>query len=70
VTGVAALQVEAVYFQCARAILRSDLWNPALHVDEATLPSVGAIVADLSDCRMGGEPYDREWPERSRATLW
>ena len=67
---VIVVQVQAVYFQCARAIMRSDLWNPARHVDEAALPTVGAILAGLTDCRVGGEPYDREWPERARATLY
>src|SRR5438552_12726941 len=22
------------------------------------------------DCRVGGEQYDREWPERARQTMW
>ena len=30
--SVIVLVVDAVYFQCARAIVRSDLWNPAKHV--------------------------------------
>jgi PPOX class probable FMN-dependent enzyme len=68
--SVVVLAVEAVYFQCARAIVRADLWNPARHVDPGSLPSPGRILADLSDNRVGGEPYDREWPERAKATMW
>jgi len=68
--SVIVITTEAVYFQCARAIVRSDLWNPASHVDARSLPTPGQILADLSDNRVGGERYDREWPERARRTLW
>ena len=68
--SVVVLTVEAIYFQCARAIVRSELWNPAKHVDPASLPSAGEILAALSDGRVGGEPYDREWPARARSSLW
>ena len=36
--SVIAITVEAVYFQCARAILRSELWNPQKHVARGSLP--------------------------------
>lgn len=67
---VMVMTVEAIYFQCARAIVRSDLWNPAHHVDPKTLPTAGQILAALSQQRVGGEAYDREWPERAAASLW
>lgn len=67
---VTVINVDAVYFQCARAIVRSELWNPAKHIDPKTLPTPGQILAKLSDNRVGGEAYDREWPERARRTLW
>ena len=68
--SVIVVSVAAVYFQCARAIVRADLWNPDLHVDPATLPTPGAILAALTNGTVGGEGYDREWPERARATMW
>ena len=64
------LRTEAVYFQCARALVRSGLWNPERHVDPASLPTPGQILASMSEARVGGEAYDREWPDRARATLW
>ncbi len=67
---VVVIKVEAVYFQCARAIVRSELWNPERRVDPDTLPSPGQILAELSDNRVGGEPYDREWPSRAKKSLW
>lgn len=68
--SVIVIAVETVYFQCARAIVRSDLWNPAKHVDPKSLPSAGQILAALSGDRVGGEDYDRIWPARAKATLW
>jgi predicted pyridoxine 5'-phosphate oxidase superfamily flavin-nucleotide-binding protein len=67
---VAIVQVETVYFQCARAIIRSDLWNPAKHVEPASLPTPGQILAGLSQDKVGGEAYDKEWPERARKSMW
>jgi PPOX class probable FMN-dependent enzyme len=67
---VIVIKVEAVYFQCARAIVRSELWNPERRVDPATLPSPGQILAELSSDRVGGEAYDREWPSRAKKSLW
>jgi uncharacterized protein len=67
---VLVLTVEAIYFQCARAIVRSELWSGAGHADPATLPTPGQILSALSKQRVGGERYDREWPERAKASLW
>ena len=64
------LAIEAVYFQCARAVVRADLWNPALHLDLAALPTPGRVLAEISAGRVGGEGYDREWPERAAKTMW
>ena len=68
--SVLVTTVEAVYFQCARAIVRSDLWNPEKRVDPKTLPTPGKILATLSENRVGGESYDREWPGRAARTMW
>lgn len=67
---VVIMTVDEIYFQCARAIVRSDLWNPDKRVDPRSLPTPGQILADMSDNRVGGEQYDREWPERARRTMW
>jgi predicted pyridoxine 5'-phosphate oxidase superfamily flavin-nucleotide-binding protein len=59
-----------IYFQCARAIVRSELSNPDKRVDPASLPTPGRILAQMSENRFGGEEYDRAWPERAAASLW
>lgn len=68
--SVLVVRVEEVYFQCARALVRSELWNPARHVNPRTLPSPGQILASMSANRVGGEEYDRSWSERAQKTLW
>jgi PPOX class probable FMN-dependent enzyme len=67
---VIVMTVDEIYFQCARAIVRSDLWNPDKRVDPKSLPTPGQILAEMSENRVGGEEYDRVWPERARQSLW
>lgn len=68
--SVMVMQVDEIYFQCARAIVRSDLWNPDKRVDPKTLPTPGQILAEMSENKVGGAEYDRIWPERAAATMW
>jgi PPOX class probable FMN-dependent enzyme len=68
--SVIVIAVETVYFQCSRAVVRADLWNPAKHASRSALPSTGAILAALSNERIGGESYDRALPERLKTTLY
>jgi len=68
--SVIEITVDAVFFQCARAILRSELWNPEKHVARSSLPSAGQILAALSPDRFDGEAYDMALPERQKTTLY
>jgi uncharacterized protein len=67
---VIVMTVDEIYFQCARAIVRAELWNPDRRIDPADLPTPGQILAEMSENRVGGEDYDRAWPERARQSLW
>jgi PPOX class probable FMN-dependent enzyme len=64
------MTTEAVYFQCARAIIRAGLWNPARHVGDGVLPTPGEILEALSRGEVNGPTYDRDWPERARRSMW
>jgi PPOX class probable FMN-dependent enzyme len=68
--SVIVLAIDEVYFQCARAVVRSELWNPERHVDPATLPTPGQILAAMTENQVGGDTYDKAWPERAKATMW
>jgi PPOX class probable FMN-dependent enzyme len=67
---VLAVTVESVYFQCRKALARSDLWNSDKHVDRKTLPSAGQILQRLSQDRIDGEAYEQAYPERMKATMY
>ena len=68
--SVIVMKIDELYFQCARAIVRSELWNPARHLDPKSLPTPGEILAAMTDNQVGGEAYDQAWPERARQTMW
>ena len=68
--SVIIVAVERVYFQCSKAILRSKLWDASRHVERASLPSNGTILAAITNGKEGGEEYDRAYPERLRQTIY
>jgi PPOX class probable FMN-dependent enzyme len=68
--SVIVIEVETIYFQCARAIIRAELWNPERHIAASDLPTPGEIISDMTDNRLGGKDYDMAWPEKAKATLW
>lgn len=68
--SVLIVAIEAVYFHCSKAIVRSKIWDPDQHVVRTALPSPGAIHQRLSAGGFDGEAYDREQPERIKASLY
>lgn len=68
--SVLIVRVVSVYFQCARAIKRSGLWDAAAQVDRSTLPSPGSILQTLSQGGIDGTAYDGELQERQARTLY
>ena len=68
--SVLVVTVERAYFQCTKAIIRSKLWDPASVVDRKTLPTPGAILAELTDGKMGGPEHDRSAPQRIKETIY
>jgi PPOX class probable FMN-dependent enzyme len=68
--SVIVVRAESVYFQCPKALVRSELWNPQKHISRKELPSTGLILADVTAGMINGEQYDREYPERLRTTIY
>ena len=68
--SVLVIHVRSVYFQCARAIKRSGLWDPVQHAARGTLPSPGAILECLSRDGIDGAAYDAALQARQAATLY
>lgn len=69
-TTVLVVTIRSVFFQCARALVRSHLWSADAQIPRTALPSNGAIVAALSQNAIDAATYDREQPERMRNTLY
>ena len=68
--SVIVVHVDTVFFQCARAIFRSKLWDPAQHIERRSLPSLGTIVADVSKGSFDARKYDEGLYERLKGGLY
>lgn len=66
---VTVVTIDEVYFQCARAIIRSELWNPENFVDSASLPSTGSLLKSAKS-DFDREAYDKALPERMASSIW
>ncbi|EEX08627.1 pyridoxamine 5'-phosphate oxidase family protein [Ruegeria lacuscaerulensis ITI-1157] len=65
---VIVIEIGEIYTQCARALMRAETWtNGDL---SARLPTVGEILAEVSQGEEGGARYDREWGARAAKTMW
>ncbi|MBP1846053.1 PPOX class probable FMN-dependent enzyme [Rhizobium petrolearium] len=67
--SVTVITVNEVYFQCARALIRAELWNPERFVDPKSLPTPGTLL-QAAKADFDKEAYDREWPARAAKTMW
>ena len=45
---VIEVTVEEAYLHCAKALMRSRLWDPAQHIDRALFPSMGQMIKEQS----------------------
>ena len=68
--SVLVVAVEQVFFQCAKAIVRSKLWDPSIQVARSSLPSSGAILAEITEGQLDADEHDRLAPERLKATIY
>ncbi|GAA0781769.1 pyridoxamine 5'-phosphate oxidase family protein [Roseibium denhamense] len=67
--SVIIITIQSVYFQCARAIMRADLWDADDQSGLNDLPTPGGIMKEIKD-GFDAAAYDREWPERAAKTMW
>ena len=67
---VLVIAVETALFQCARAIARSNLWQPVPADAPRPVPTPGEILEALTQAAIDGATYDRELPERQGTTLY
>lgn len=68
-TTAIVVKIERVYFQCARALKRSHLWDSSHHVDRASLPSAGTLIRSaIAD--FDANLYDSQLESRQAKTLY
>jgi len=66
---VIEVTIEQLFFQCARALQRSHLWDPSYHVAPDTLPSAGALIQSAVE-DFDTTTYDAQLQERQKRTLY
>ncbi len=52
---VIRVSVQAAYLHCAKALMRSHLWDAQRHIDRAALPSMGEMMKDQIGDQIGGD---------------
>ncbi len=55
---VVRIAVEAAYLHCAKASLRSRLWEPEAKVDRAALPTAGRWISDQTGIHVAPETQE------------
>jgi len=68
--SVIEVTVDSVYFQCARAVKRAELWNPAVQVARETLPTPGEIMTAITQGSFDGRAYEADLQERQANSLY
>jgi PPOX class probable FMN-dependent enzyme len=52
---VVRVTVEAAYLHCAKAFMRSKLWEPGAQVDRSLLPTAGKMISDQTGIQVAPE---------------
>lgn len=66
--SVLVFTISEVYFQCARAVMRSNLWDGQDTSDG--LPSAGEMLRQAIEGDFDAADYDATWSARAADTLW
>lgn len=67
---VVEIAVGAVYTQCPKAFIRGRVWDPATFRRPEELPTVGAVMKQITQGRFDGDAYDANYPEQIRQTIY
>ena len=71
--SVIIISIREVFFHCAKAIIRSKLWNAEFHVDRRVMPGLGKILMAQIDPSKSEEEVrkiDDLIESRSKSTLY
>ena len=65
--SVIVVTVNEIYFQCAKALMRSKLWQSG--DSNAGLPTAGDFLKEVS-AEFDGKSYDEGYPEYAKTRMW
>ena len=68
-TSAIVIEIDAMYFQCARALKRARLWDAEAQLDPAGLPKAGQLVQSVMK-EFDAAEYDGALQERQAKTLY
>ncbi|MFK7997414.1 MAG: pyridoxamine 5'-phosphate oxidase family protein [Granulosicoccus sp.] len=63
------IKIETMFFQCARALKRSQLWNAESKVDPNSLPRAGELIKSVV-ANFDADEYDTKLATRQASTLY
>ncbi len=64
------VEIDEVYMHCAKAMIRSKLWDADRHIDRKSFPSMGEIFADQIGGGLNPADIDRETAEKHKKHLY
>jgi uncharacterized protein len=67
--AVILVEIDAVYFQCARALTRAKLWDPQRHARREDVPTAGQMTRG-AEPGFDAQAYDAALGPRQKATLY
>lgn len=63
---VLVFSIDEMYFQCAKALMRSDFWGDP----RPAVPTAGDFLKAATSGREGGAGYDADYPARAPGQFW
>ena len=66
---VLVVSVDEAYLQCAKALMRSKLWDPGARIERSALPTIGEMLRDQINDGAEPEPQE-EMVERYKKVLY
>lgn len=68
--SVIVVTINTVFIHCAKAFMRSQLWNPESWAPRSEMPTLGEILNDQMALDIKAEETDRELDEIYQKTMW
>lgn len=68
--SVVIVKIGAIYMHCAKAFMRSGLWNPESWLPRSAMPTLGEILKDQLSLPQTAEEQDRRLDEAYSKSMW